>query len=35
MALSTINPSETISWKKLEEHFEVMKMPYARDVCPG
>tara|TARA_R110002126_G_scaffold51770_2_gene141413 strand:- start:4699 stop:6342 length:1644 start_codon:yes stop_codon:yes gene_type:complete len=25
MALSTINPSETISWKKLEEHFEVMK----------
>jgi hypothetical protein len=25
MALSTNNPTETNSWKKLEEHFKAMK----------
>ena len=32
MALSTINPTGTVSWKKLEEHFEEMKKASMQDM---
>ena len=32
MALQTVNPTQTVAWKKLQSHFETMKNVQMQDL---